>query len=414
MGLVLCAMPFLGCASKSADKSIQSHSGTALSKSTTPAPFNNPKYQQLIDEIEASGGVAPVGGGSESTLTKIGTSVKKATGAVTTALMPKPKIIKAPDPVSLDSMPESINANVFYQAGRLAESKGKHAAAADQYAQALEVDAEHLPSIISLARLNDRNNKFSEAQQLYRKAIEVAPENAVAYNDLGLCLARSGRDEEALGALRHAVSLEPDSKLYRNNLATLLVDMKRASEAWNELLGAHSPAIAHYNVGYLLHENGDLEQAREQFQLAVQKDSSLLVAREMLAQLEAPAHAGSASSEKVRYRVEDMMADAGPSDARRPTRAQPVTMVSTPRKLRRIPSTDGLDEAPKPPTMQLREPIPVPPSSPSAPTGLQQRRLPPTDAMQFPTPANSSIMLNREDSDADLPTPALLNEVVQN
>ena len=62
--------------------------------------------------------------------------------------------------------------------------------------------------------------------------------------------------------LRQAVKLEPKRKLYRNNLATVLVDMGRTDEAWDELSSVHTPAVAHYNLGYLLYQGAVPEVQR--------------------------------------------------------------------------------------------------------------------------------------------------------
>ena len=289
IGLVVCSIPYLGCASKSGSNGLRSSSGSALSKSSTTAPFNDPRYQQLVEKIEADGGTTSYDQKPDSTAGKIGSAVKKATSSVTSALTLKPKVMKAPDPVSLSSMPEHINVAVIYQAGRLAESKGDRAAAIKQYTRAVEEDPEHLPSLISLARLHDRDENFSEAQRLYRKAIKAEPGNAMAYNDLGLCLARNDRDEESIAALRQAISLEPSSKLYRNNLATVLVDMGRVDAAWNELVGATPPPWPTTTWAISSSRMGTSSKLNASSNWLSKKDPSLRAAQDMLARFDGPA-----------------------------------------------------------------------------------------------------------------------------
>ena len=67
LGLLVCSMPMLGCASKSGNN-LQSSTGGGISKTTTPAPFNNPKYPELVREIEEAGGsqITPHGAPSAS------------------------------------------------------------------------------------------------------------------------------------------------------------------------------------------------------------------------------------------------------------------------------------------------------------------------------------------------------------
>ena len=213
-------------------------------------------------------------------------------------------------------------------------------AAIKQYTRALEEDPKHIPSLISLARLHDRQNNFDEAQRLYRRAIAAEPENAMAYNDLGLCLGRNDRGEESIEALRQAIKLEPNRKLYRNNLATVLVELGRIDEAWNELNSVHTAAVAHYNLGFLLYQKGDMQAARRRFALACANDSSLSAAKDMLAQLNEQPTQQSAPSGKVRYRVEDMIVGPATVLTSNGPPTKPVAMVHSPRELRRIPPTE--------------------------------------------------------------------------
>ena len=106
------------------------------------------------------------------------------------------------------------------------------AAAIEQYERGLKEEPNHLPTLISLARLYDRQDEFDKAEKLYRRALEAEPDNAMAHNDLGLCLARHDQQpNEAMSALRQAVKFEPNRKLYRNNLATVLVDLGQVDAA---------------------------------------------------------------------------------------------------------------------------------------------------------------------------------------
>ncbi len=413
VALVACLIPHLGCASKLGNKSLQKKSGSALSKSSTPAPFNDPRYRELVENIEKDGGTSSLPKAPPTATQKFGAAVKHATSSVATALTPKPRVTKAPDPISLSSMPKSIHADVYYQAGRLAESKNRRAEAIRQYTRALEKAPEHLPATISLARLYDRNENFSEAQRLYKQAIEVSPDNAMAYNDLGLCLARNKHDDESVAALRQAASLAPDRKLYRNNLATVLVDLGRTDEAWNELSGANSSAVAHYNLGYLLYQNGDKQQAKRHFAIAAQQDPDLTAANDMLAQIDGKV-ASSSAPEKVHFRVDDATVANSARTSNRGVKARPVAMVVSPRQLRRIPptaSSNDDDEAPAPPAVRLHSPIPVSPQSGQAPVQSTIVPLQPQSGVQSPVQPASANMV--QESEVNLPTPKLLGEVAQ-
>ena len=251
------------------------------------ASFGDARYQDLVREMEENGGNAAFDAEPKSTTEKIGGAIKKASATVTGALTMKPKVVKAPDPLALDNMPKDLGIDLYYQAGRVAESNGNPAAAIKQYERGLEEQPNHLPTLISLARLYDRQDEFDKAEKLYRRALEAEPDNAMAHNDLGLCLARHDRADEAIASLRQAIKLEPNRKLYRNNLATVLVDMGQVDAAYTELTAVHPAAVAHYNLGYLLYHAGNKSRAQQEFTLARQADSSLVAAQQMLDQMDA-------------------------------------------------------------------------------------------------------------------------------
>lgn len=426
VGLLICSFTYHGCASKSGKKSLVQSSKPGLAASSTAAPFGNAKYRDLVEELEANNGTWPSSSRSRSTFGKITASVKtatqKATTAVSSALTPESKVVKAPDPISLASMPEQINADVFYQAGRLAESKGNMGAAIEQYTQALATNPEHTPSLISLARLHDRVQDFAKAQRFYRRAIEASPENVVPYNDLGLCLARNGHRQESITVLRQAVALQPDRKLYRNNLATVLVTTGQIDEAWQQLREIHSPAEAHYNLGYLLSKKGHKDEAHRHLTLAIQKDPSLTDAQNLLAQLRgnSPTSPTASTASEPAGTAVDRVASrrTQPTSSSRSTKVSPASMVRSRRSIRRIPPSDddsASGEPPHPPRVQLHTPVPPAPQSQHTPAKAPAAPLQPQSKMQFPTQTISEprAELGESVEETELPTPSLLNDIAQ-
>ncbi len=431
-----------GCTSKMGASRLLPSSPASSGPSAVTAPLGDSRYDDLVRQMQENGNQATRDATPQTATQKVTGAIKKASATVTTALTPKPRVRKAPDPIALDSMPKKISVDLCYQAGRLAESNGNPAAAIAQYERGLKDQPDHLPTLISLARLYDRQDDFDKAEQYYRRALKAEPDNAMAHNDLGLCLSRHNRSEAALESLRKAVSLEPNRKLYRNNLATVLVDLGRVDEAWTELKAAHPPAVAHYNLGYLLYHAGNRPRAQAEFTLAQQADPSLAAAQQMLDQLAAdtaadrparvamaatptpPPAAAAASTAatasnkpvtapaptKVQVRIEDIGPQSTSVD--RSTRALPVTAVHAPSELRRMPPTD-----PDVPTDPLRapggasspEPVPLSPADiPASPSAAPDRPAAAPFSSEFPIRRMSAALI--EDSDElDLPTPALLD-----
>lgn len=382
-----------------------------VAQQTPRHPAIDPRYDNLVREIEANGGQASFAVDQKSPTQQISGAIKKATATVSSALTIKPRVTKAPDPLALENMPRKVGIDMYFQAGRLAESNGNMSAAIYQYERGLREDPRHVPSLISLARVYDRQEAFHKAEALYRKALEVDPDNAMAHNDLGLCLARHARNDEAVAALRRAVELDPDRKLYRNNLATVLVDTGHTDQAWKELIAVHPAAAAHYNLGFLLYHAGQRDRARAEFEAAEQEDASLLAARQMLQQLDRESIPQVASrppqpAAKVQMRVED----AVPTPPARPTRplTLPVSLGRETNELRRTPPTRVPVTDERPSEQPDADPLFLHPSDDDVELGLPadlQFQIPPSTAV----PRKVSVTLaDTRDEAETLPTPDTL------
>jgi tetratricopeptide (TPR) repeat protein len=417
IGLLAFSVLALGCTSKSGSNRLLSRSAGGAGQSSASAPLGDSRYEDLVREMQENGGQATFDARPKSTTQKVSGALKKATATVGGALTLKPRVDKAPDPLALDNMPAKIGIDLYYQSGRLAESNGNPAAAIKQYERGLEENPDHLPTLISLARLYDRQDEFDEAEKLYLRALEAEPDNAMAHNDRGLCLARHDQAEPALTELRQAVKLEPNRKLYRNNLATVLVDLGRVDEAWNELSAAHPSAVAHYNLGYLLYHAGNKPRAYQEFTLAKQGDTSLVVAQQMLDQLDAETRRVGKTEvamapTKVQCRIEDLAPQPTTVDKRPQT--YPVAVVHSPPELRRTPPTGKSPESESSPApaSQLKEPVPLAPAD----AGASPSIAPPAPVPQPPSGellirTTSGAMVVEEVEELALPTPSLLDDV---
>ena len=183
-------------------------------------------------------------------------SWKKTTAAVSGGSTTK-RVAVAPedDPLRLDRFPKKIGPEVYVGAARLLENNGSFAEAEGKYREALRVAPNDLGALVGLARLYDRG-EGQKAIDIYRKAAAAHPTNGLVFNDMGLCYRRQRQLDKSLNAFRQAVDLQPDNAKYRNNLAAALVDASRNEEAYQELAALNSPAVAHYNLAYLLQQKG--------------------------------------------------------------------------------------------------------------------------------------------------------------
>ena len=206
------------------------------------------------------------------------TSFKKWTG---TEQQPKPE----DDPLSLDTRPKQLSAELYLQIAHMHEAKGDFAGAIKQYDEALKAAPNNTNILVELGRAHDRNGDMPKAIATYQQAIKADARCALAHNDLGLCYARQNDLVRARESLSKAVALTPTSKLYRNNLATVLVNSRQYNDAYEQLAAVHTPAVAQYNLGILANRRGDKTEAMSRFQQAASLDPNLAQARNMIDKL---------------------------------------------------------------------------------------------------------------------------------
>jgi Flp pilus assembly protein TadD len=227
---------------------------------------------------------APKNPGQPSFMEKVGTSVKGGSSKVVAALTPNRNTADSPTP-SPNGKP---GPGVFVAMAQISERGQNFDEAEAQYKKALAIEPNHLGAMVGMAHLEDRRGHLEAATKLYLKAAKKHPKDASVHNDLGLCYHRRGMLPEATKSLEKAVSLHGESKLYRNNLAAVFVERGMNQEALAQLTTAHGDSIGHYNLAYLLEQKSDHQAALTHFQVAAQKDPSLLAAQQWVARLSAP------------------------------------------------------------------------------------------------------------------------------
>ena len=194
---------------------------------------------------------------------------------------PIPQTVDASDPTSL-AVPDTVSPNVYLTAAAVSEHQGATDKAIAQYQKLLKIAPNHRQGLIRLARVLHSNGRMQESIETYQRAVAAYPTDAVILNDLGLCLARNGQHQEAVAAIQKAQQLDPKNTMYGNNLAAVLVESHRVEDAIGVLTQKHGPAIAHYNVGYMLNQQGDTAAATEHFATSLRYDPNLQQAQQML------------------------------------------------------------------------------------------------------------------------------------
>ncbi len=201
------------------------------------------------------------------------------------AFRPAQNATSSYDPVSLSHNPGPLNPDIFVKAATHFEGQNNPAAAFEQYQKAIAINPTYKPALLGQGRLFHREGKMQESIQTYQTALAAYPMDAVVLNDLALCYARMKDFDQAISSMQLAVKAKPESQLYRNNLAAVFVEAGRPADAVTTLAEVHGPAIANYNVGYLLNHRDQSVEARHYFDKALSFDPNMEQARTMLARM---------------------------------------------------------------------------------------------------------------------------------
>lgn len=177
-------------------------------------------------------------------------------------------------------------ADVQIAAAQVLEKRGDATGALAKYREALERDPQRTDATLRVAILLDKNGKFAEAQEAYRKALAARPDSADINCCYGYSLYLQEQFEEAEKFLRKAISLDADHARAHNNLGLLLAQTGRNDEALVAFRkGGCSEADARANIAFARTLQGDLGQAKEQYQRSLTLDPSAVATRKRLEEL---------------------------------------------------------------------------------------------------------------------------------
>jgi protein O-mannosyl-transferase len=162
-----------------------------------------------------------------------------------------------------------------------------------QYLEAIRLDSSLCEAHANLAfLLSEFPDKREEAINQYRIALRLDPTQALSHNNLANLLAQDpAKQSEAISLYEQALTINPQYAEAHNNLANLL---NKIPERVNESIHHYKQAIyakpdyveAHYNLGATLGNLGRLNEAADEFKLALKYNAHFEAAREALRMIE--------------------------------------------------------------------------------------------------------------------------------
>ena len=127
-------------------------------------------------------------------------------------------------------------------------------------------------------------DQIQDALRAFHQVIRLMPENSEAHANLGMLYMRSNQLENVVMHLREALRLEPTRLAVNFNLAIALHQLKRFDEA----AAAYRMALQddlqdksqiHFNLGLLYQEQGNIEEAKDNYLEAVRLNPNNLYAQ---------------------------------------------------------------------------------------------------------------------------------------
>jgi tetratricopeptide (TPR) repeat protein len=176
--------------------------------------------------------------------------------------------------------------------GHFEEKVGQPVEARKSYEKALAENPHSVEAILGLARLDQLADKPQEAEAGFQRAVKMKPGDPAVLAASGQFYASQKRWPEALRDLNAAIVAAPKVPTYKHFLAITEVragDIKAGLAVFNQIVG---PEKAHYNVAFLLAQEGKPEGAAAQCQAALSINPRFEPARAMLDQLQGHQVAG--------------------------------------------------------------------------------------------------------------------------
>ncbi|HVW01340.1 MAG TPA: tetratricopeptide repeat protein, partial [Planctomycetaceae bacterium] len=162
---------------------------------------------------------------------------------------------------------------------RVQEKNGNSAMAREAYQKVLKDNPKSVDAILGVARLDQLAGRSDQAEQGFQKAIRLSPQSGQAWDALGEYYASQERWSDAIQALTRGMQTAPDEKIYRYHLAVAMARSGNIEGAIPHFAQSVGPAEAHYNIGRILYDMGNVKASEEQFVLAMMKNPQLEAAQ---------------------------------------------------------------------------------------------------------------------------------------
>ena len=182
------------------------------------------------------------------------------------------KKLKDPNPLKLQY------AEWMEETGNLPEAK-KH------YSEVLAARPKEVAAMLGVARIELASGNAESAEKGFRKVLRIEPASAGAQSGLGQCLVAKKQWTQAVDALTVAEKSLPEDKVVHYQLAVALVHTGEIEAAQVHFQQCVKEAAGHYNTALILKDEGQLDRAEAQLELALRKEPKFKDAERWLTEI---------------------------------------------------------------------------------------------------------------------------------
>jgi tetratricopeptide (TPR) repeat protein len=179
-----------------------------------------------------------------------------------------------------------VNANTRFAAGQLAEARNEFDQALHQYNEALKIDPKHLPSLYRKGVLLTNLKRFNEAVATWQRYLAASNNSGTGYNNLAYCYEMQDHPKDAEATYLKGIAQDPRDPACRTNYGLMLARRGHIQEAIRIWTPALSEAEIHYNLAGIYQMDGRKQEAKAEYQKALDLDPALPDAKERMAELD--------------------------------------------------------------------------------------------------------------------------------
>ena len=152
---------------------------------------------------------------------------------------------------------------------RYQEDIGEYAEARRKYREIQIAYPDNLEAHLGMARIEMLTGRSKQSEQILNDLVKDHPESTAVRISIGQMYAQQEKWDEAIRAFEDACEIDPENQDCRYELGVAFARVGNYDQALSHLSFSVGEPAAHYNIGYILHEQGRDTDAAEWFQNAL-------------------------------------------------------------------------------------------------------------------------------------------------